>query len=110
MAYSESMYKAGFNYLKADILYTQNKMINDERIKGSSCKCKDLVKFYAALQLAKIIKIYTDRITETIDSVNEGEGDWKGLYNYEKVKKCLACSGINFDAILDIFEVDSIIS
>lgn len=110
MAYSSTMYNTAFLLLKDDILYTQNKMINDERIKGSSCKCKDLVKFYAALELAKIIKIYTDSITVTIDTVIEGEGDWKGLYEYEKVKDCLGCAGIDFDAILDIFEVDSIIS
>lgn len=103
-------YNAAFEYLRTDILYVMNKMIADERIKGSSCECKNLVRYFAAIQYAQLIKIYTDQVTEVIDSIREGEGDWKGLFDYEEVKACLACKGINFDALLDIYEVDSIIS
>lgn len=103
-------YNAAFEFLEADILVSTNKMITDERIKGSSCECKNLVKYFAAIQYVQLIKIYTDQVTEVIDSIREGEGDWKGLFEYDKVKACLACKGIDLDALLEIYEVDSIIS
>ena len=97
-------YKTAFNLLKSDILYTQNKMINDERITGKSCKCKDLVKFYAAIQYAQLVKMFLNERHDLVDPT-EGEKIWETKFEYQKVKKCLGCKGIDLDAILTIYEV-----
>lgn len=100
---NKAFYNETFAYYRNDIMAYNALIIRDEKIKGKSDRIKGLSKYFAALQLAKMI--ITFKAEElAIDGEND-EDKWKERFGYETIKTCLACNDIDLDILLEVPEV-----
>ncbi len=102
-AASKTFYNDTFAHYRADIMAYNALIIRDEKIKGKSDRIKCLSKYFAALQLAKMIKAF--QVEELAIDGAVDEDNWKERFEYDTVKSCLACADIDIDVLLDVPEV-----
>jgi len=90
--YINNIFKINKNSIVTNFL----KQINDEQLKGESCRQYNF-SFYLALYL--VILVYND----VLKYPNKTWDYFVSKYNLLEHKKCLACTGINLDTILTSF-------
>jgi len=90
--YINNIFKINKNSIVTNFL----KQINDEQLKGESCRQYNF-SFYLALYL--VILVYND----VLKYPNKTWDYFVSKYNLLEHKKCLACTGINLETILTSF-------
>lgn len=91
-SYINNIFKVNKNSIVSNFL----KQINDEQLKGESCRQYNF-SFYLSLYL--VILVYNDFLKYP----NKTWSYFVSKYNLLEHKKCLACDGINLDTILASF-------
>lgn len=78
---------------KTNYMVAARKLFLEQDVdENGNCKLKDLAILHAAYVKA-VLMANQKEWENTVD-------DYKTIYNYETIKNCLACKGINFDTIL----------
>lgn len=98
----ENCINTAFKLFKTSIIKNFLSQVNDEELKGESCKQYNF-SFYLAIYLISIV--YQDVIKYPKQNWNY----FVIKYKLETYKKCLACSGINLDDVLKCFNLPTVI-
>ncbi len=88
-----------FDFYKATIIALLNKQYNEENIKETGYYNKDIAVYFAAFFYCRLIYNYTEQQGYTTE-------EWKEEFEYDSIHECLACKDINFNDILNIFNID----
>lgn len=93
----ETYISKSFLLFKDVIIDRHKKQYKEEDIKGSSCVQYSIMDIY--LSILFVVLIYND----VISTNNTSWEYYNNKYCIDRIRKCLACKGIDIDLILNVF-------